>query len=147
MRVPVLSEHRTSTPWEHQYRGLGDPLGRYYRQGFNRREFLHNSLLFGKIRSSDSQSGSRDDWQPHRHTHNQEDQEVMKEVVRAILGGSKVEVVENALDVVRSRKYQAGQIELTPIHAMRIQRTTTTSREVPGMVSMLRLIWIMCTNF
>ena len=64
----------------------------------------------------------------------------MKEVVRAILGGSKIEIVENALDVVRSSKIDAGQIGLTPIHAMRIQRTTTTSREVPGMISILRPI-------
>ena len=59
----------------------------------------------------------------------------MKEVVRAILRSSNIEIMEYALDIVRSSQNHIGQIALTPIHAMRIQRTTTTSREVPGMIS------------
>lgn len=71
----------------------------------------------------------------------------MKEVVRAILRSSNIEIMENALDIVRSSQNHAGQIVLTPIHAMRIQRTTTTSREVPGMISILRAIRSASTNF
>lgn len=69
-----------------------------YGKRFNGCEFLDNSFLFCQVGGTDSQSRSGDDRQTDWDTHDQKDQDVMKQVVGAVLWGSKIQMMEETTD-------------------------------------------------
>jgi len=69
-----------------------------YSERFNGGELLHDRLFLGKISCSNGQCGRGNNWQTDRDTDNQEDEDVMEQVVGAVLGSCKLQVMEETAD-------------------------------------------------
>lgn len=69
---------------------------RAYSKRFDSSEFLDNGFLFRQVGSTNSQCCGGDDRQTDRDTDNQEDQDVMEQIVGAVLRGSNIQMMEES---------------------------------------------------